>query len=48
MLNQYEQMVAMDVVAPEDIPVAFDGTQLLWLSWAVMANDPQILVGLGI
>ncbi|KAK3176879.1 hypothetical protein OEA41_008205 [Lepraria neglecta] len=23
-LNQYEQMVAMDVVAPEDIPVAFD------------------------
>ena len=24
-LNQYEQMVAMDVVAPEDIPVAFDG-----------------------
>ena len=24
-LNQYEQMVAMDVVAPEDIPVAFEG-----------------------
>ena len=24
-LNQYEQMIAMDVVAPEDIPVAFDG-----------------------
>ncbi|KAL6717059.1 mitochondrial dynamin GTPase Msp1 [Lecanora helva] len=23
-LNQYEQMVAMDVVAPEDIPVTFD------------------------
>ena len=25
-LNQYEQRVAMDVVAPEDIPVKFDGT----------------------
>lgn len=24
-LNQYEQMVAMDVVAPEDIPVSFEG-----------------------
>lgn len=24
-LNQYEQMVAMDVVAPDDIPVAFEG-----------------------
>ncbi|KAL9129065.1 MAG: hypothetical protein Q9217_002372 [Psora testacea] len=24
-LNQYEQMIAMDVVAPEDIPVKFDG-----------------------
>ena len=24
-LNQYEQMIAMDVVAPEDIPVAFNG-----------------------
>ena len=24
-LNQYEQMVAMDVVAPEDIPVTFEG-----------------------
>lgn len=25
-LNQYEQRVALDVVAPEDIPVSFDGT----------------------
>lgn len=25
-LNQYEQMIAMDVVAPEDIPVTFEGT----------------------
>ena len=24
-LNQYEQLVAMDVVAPEDIPVSFEG-----------------------
>ena len=24
-LNQYEQMIAMEVVAPEDIPVTFDG-----------------------
>lgn len=24
-LTQYEQMVAMDVVAPEDIPVTFEG-----------------------
>ena len=28
-LNQYEQTVAMDVVAPEDIPVTFEGTMLL-------------------
>lgn len=25
MLNQYEAMIAMDVVAPDDIPVAFEG-----------------------
>lgn len=25
-LNQYEQMIAMDVVAFEDIPVTFEGT----------------------
>ena len=24
-LNQYEQMIAMDVVAPNDIPVSFEG-----------------------
>lgn len=24
-LNKYEQLVAMDVVAPDDIPVAFEG-----------------------
>ena len=24
-LNQYEQMVALDVVAPEDIPTRFEG-----------------------
>lgn len=24
-LTQYEQMIAMDVVAPEDIPVSFEG-----------------------
>lgn len=24
-LNQYEQMIAMEVVAPEDIPVSFEG-----------------------
>ena len=24
-LNQYEQMIALDVVAPEDIPVTFEG-----------------------
>ena len=28
-LNQYEQMVALDVVAPEDIPTRFEGQ---WLS----------------
>ena len=27
-LTQYEQMIAMDVVAPEDIPVAFEGELL--------------------
>ena len=25
-LTQYEQMIAMDVVAPEDIPVSFEGS----------------------
>lgn len=25
-LNQYEQVIAMDVVAPEDIPVTFEGS----------------------
>lgn len=25
-LNQYEQAIAMEVVAPEDIPVSFEGT----------------------
>jgi ATPase family AAA domain-containing protein 1 len=24
-LNQYEQLVAMDIVAPDDIPVTFEG-----------------------
>ena len=24
-LNQYEQMIAMEVIAPEDIPVSFNG-----------------------
>lgn len=24
-LNQYEQMIALDVVAPEDIAVTFEG-----------------------
>ena len=27
-LNQYEQVIASEVIAPEDIPVSFDGT--LW------------------
>lgn len=31
-LNQYEQLVAMDVVAPEDIPVSFEGKPIIfWL-----------------
>lgn len=25
-LNQYEQAIAMELVAPEDIPITFDGT----------------------
>ena len=28
-LTRYEQMIAMDVVAPEDIPVSFEGSP--WL-----------------
>ena len=33
-LTQYEQMIAMDVVAPEDIPVTFEGRfGLLEVSW---------------
>ena len=40
-LNQYEQMVAMDVVAPEDIPVAFDGSFLIGLTSTVEPNCLQ-------
>jgi len=29
-LNQYESQIAMEVVAPEDIPVGFDGMLLLY------------------
>lgn len=32
-LNQYEQMVAMDVIAPEDIPVAFEGSPWFPFLW---------------
>lgn len=31
-LNQYEQMIAMDVVAPEDIPVTFEGARFISMS----------------
>ena len=27
-LNQYESQIAMEVVAPEDIPVGFEGTHV--------------------
>jgi hypothetical protein len=30
-LNQYEQLVAMDVVASEDIPVSFEGKSIYFL-----------------
>ena len=41
-LNQYEQTVAMDVVAPEDIPVTFEGTypSLFMLSHAHILDNP--------
>ena len=47
-LNQYEQMVAMDVVAPEDIPVAFDGDSLSSLTSTVKPNSPQTSAALAI
>ena len=43
-LNQYEQMVAMDVVAPEDIPVAFDGILLSCLNSTDEPNSLQTSV----
>lgn len=30
-LNQYENQIAMEVVAPEDIPVGFEGKLHKWL-----------------
>ena len=27
-LNQYEQMIATEVIAPEDIPVSFEGNSV--------------------
>lgn len=35
-LNQYEQMVAMDVVAPEDIPVTFEGKPQLFDEFTIL------------
>ena len=37
-LTEYEQMIAMEVVAPEDIPVAFDGT-IFSLSAKILHTD---------
>lgn len=37
-LNQYEQRIALDVVAPEDIPVKFDG-KLLSEDMGIRAKD---------
>lgn len=35
-LNQYEAMIAMDVVAPDDIPVAFEGGfTAIWIWWRI-------------
>lgn len=39
-LNQYEQMIAMEVVAPEDIPVSFDGESPCTFTLVVCA-DPE-------
>ena len=47
-LNQYEQMIAMEVVAPEDIPVSFDGEggyTFSWLTYADLEHCKQISVG---
>lgn len=44
-LNQYEQMVAMDVVAPEDIPVAFDGI-VISTSLLSLTEYPEDIGGL--
>ncbi len=42
-LNQYEQMVAMDVVAPEDIPVAFEGN----ISYSQSLNTTKCYADIG-
>lgn len=34
-LNAYEQTIAMEVVAPEEIPVSFDGTLSLFLIYTL-------------
>ena len=49
-LNQYEQMIAMDVVAPEDIAVMFDGKvhSFLYSKRELIDVNPQILVALAI
>jgi hypothetical protein len=47
-LDQYESQIALEVVAPEDIPVGFDGTLVSAISanlYAKHANLLEILVG---
>ena len=43
-LNHYEQMIAMDVVAPEDIPVSFEGMACLFLQSACMPWADETLL----
>lgn len=38
-LNEYENMVALEVVPPEDIPVGFDGTHCLLLKGGCLETN---------
>lgn len=38
-LDQYESQIAMEVVAPEDIPVGFDG----WFTLGILAGSQLIM-----
>ena len=38
-LNEYENLIALEMVAPDDIPVGFDGETILIRPWVATSTD---------